>query len=99
MNVLVAMIAGNAAAHVRQDTPTADGGLSVPFQGAVRDVGSSLSSWIESVTGLGPDNQGKILLSVLTVILIYLLRALIVRMVERRADDPRLLYQWPTPSS
>ncbi len=54
MYVLVAMIAGNAAAPARQDTATADSGLSVPFQGTVRDVGSGVFSWIESVTGLGP---------------------------------------------
>ena len=99
MNVPVAMLASFSAAHARQDTAMADSGLSMPFQGAVRDVGSGVFSWIESVTGLAPHTQGKILLSLLTIVLIYLIRALIVRMVERRADDPRLVYQWSKTSS
>lgn len=99
MNVPVAIFTSLSAAHVQQDTATTGSGLFMPFQGAVRGVGSGLSSWIESVTGLGPGTQGKILLSLMTVVLIYLLRALILRLVERRADDPRVLYQWSKTSS
>jgi len=61
----------------------------------VRPVAQAVSEgWIESVLGLSPSTQIKIGLSVAAVLLVWLLRRLLVRYVDRRVDDARHRYQW-----
>jgi small-conductance mechanosensitive channel len=62
-------------------------------------VGSGITAWIESVSGLSAGTQAKVLISVLAVALIYLLRRVLMRVVERQVEDPKLLYQWSKSSS
>lgn len=52
-----------------------------------------LMEWIEGLTGMGFEIQGKIVTSLLALLTVYLLRRLVMRVVDRRVDDPRLLYQ------
>lgn len=60
---------------------------------------TALMGWIQGLTGLTFDTQGKIFTSVVVVVLVYLLRRLVMRVVDRRVDDSRLLYQWSKGSS
>ncbi len=74
-------------------------GVGTPVEGVVREMGSGVTAWVQGVTGLGPDSQMNLVLSFLAVVLVYALRALVLRVVDRRVDDPRLLYQWSKTSS
>jgi small-conductance mechanosensitive channel len=49
---------------------------------------------LESVLGLTPDVQGKILLSLIVLFAVWLIHRLLLRTVDRRLDDPRARYQW-----
>jgi len=55
--------------------------------------------WIEGVSGMGPETQDNVLLSILAVILIYGFRRVTLRIVDRKVEDPRLVYQWSKSSS
>ena len=55
--------------------------------------------WVQSMTGLGPEAQNNLLFSLLTVVLLYGFRRLVLRVVERRVDDPKVQYQWAKSSS
>ncbi|MFC1660135.1 mechanosensitive ion channel family protein [Gemmatimonadota bacterium] len=65
----------------------------------LQDVGTGVSAWIEAATGVSPGTQIKILLSVLAVVLVYAMKRVVMRVVEGRVDDPKLLYQWSKTSS
>jgi len=71
----------------------------MPEEGVMRDVEMGVRGWVEGVTGMGPETQNSILLSLLAVILIYGLRRVALRVVDRRVDDPKLVYQWSKSSS
>jgi small-conductance mechanosensitive channel len=70
-----------------------------PREDVLEGVGSGISAWIESATGLSPETQGKLLLSVLAVLVVYGLRRLVMRIVDRRVTEPKVLYQWSKTSS
>jgi small-conductance mechanosensitive channel len=76
------------------DTTSASGG-----RGVLDGVTAGARDWIANLTGLGPESQANILKSVLVVILIYGLRHLILRVVDRRVEDPKVAYQWSKSSS
>jgi len=76
------------------DTLVADSGASSQVRGVVQDVGTGITAWIEGLTGLSPEAQGNVLLSFLAVVLIYALRKLVIRVVDRRVEDPKVVYQW-----
>jgi small-conductance mechanosensitive channel len=59
----------------------------------------ALMEWIEDLTGMGFETQGKIVTSLLALLTVYLLRRIVMRVVDRRVDDPRLMYQWSKGSS
>jgi small-conductance mechanosensitive channel len=67
-------------------------------QGGVQEPGGSflaeLSGGIESALGLEPEVQTKILLSVLALLVVWLVRRLVLRAVERKLKDPRARYRW-----
>jgi len=50
--------------------------------------------WVQGLTGLSFQSQAKILTSLVAVLGVYLLRHLILRVVDRKVDDSKLLYQW-----
>jgi small-conductance mechanosensitive channel len=68
-------------------------------EGMVGGVASGVREWIASATGMGPETQNHLLLSVLAVVLVYGLRRLVLRVVQGRVDDPKLIYQWSKSSS
>jgi small-conductance mechanosensitive channel len=76
-----------------------DSGLAGPVGELFRGAGSGFRDWLHGTTGLGPEAQRNLLLSVVGIVIIYTIRHLVLRVVNRRVDDPRLLYQWSKVSS
>jgi len=60
---------------------------------------TALMEWVQGLTGLSFVTQGKLFTSFLTILSIYILRRVVMRVVDRRVDDSRLLYQWSKGSS
>lgn len=60
---------------------------------------TAIMEWIQGLTGLSAESQVKLFTSILVVLLVYLLRRVVLRVVERRTEDSRLLYQWSKGSS
>lgn len=60
---------------------------------------TALGEWIQGLTGLTFASQGKILTSLVAILGVYILRRIVMRVVDRRVDDSRLLYQWSKGSS
>jgi len=79
-----------------QDPDTAS---RLPGGEVIRDVEQGVRGWIERLTTLGPESQNHVLFSVVTVLLIYALRRVVMKVVDRKVDDPRLVYQWSKSSS
>ena len=76
-----------------------DGEVASPVEELLRGAGTGVRDWIQGVTGMGPETQNNLLLSVLAIVLIYATRRVVLRLVDRRVDDPRTLYQWSKSSS
>jgi small-conductance mechanosensitive channel len=55
--------------------------------------------WVQGFTGLTFESQGKIFTSIVALVSVYLLRRIVMRVVDRRVEDPRVLYQWSKGSS
>jgi small-conductance mechanosensitive channel len=55
---------------------------------------TALLEWVQALTGLSLQSQAKVLTSLAAVLCVYLLRRIILRVVDRRVDDSKLLYQW-----
>ncbi len=70
-----------------------------PMEGVVQDMGSGISAWVQGVTGLRPETLRNLLLSLVVVVLLYALRRIVLRVVDRRVDDPGQAYQWSKSSS
>jgi len=82
-----------------QDTSS----IPLPRQGllqeTVQGMRTGVSGWLEALTGVGPEVQGKLFLSLLAILCIYALRHVVMRVVDRRVEDPRIRYQWSKGSS
>ena len=76
-----------------------DSTMIIPGQGVMRDMEVGVRGWVEGVTGMGVELQDNILLSVLAVVFIYGLRGILLRIVDRKVHDPRIIYQWSKSSS
>jgi len=50
--------------------------------------------FLDSVVGLGPETQEKLAASVIGLLIIVLVRFAVLRVVNRRIQDPRHLYRW-----
>jgi small-conductance mechanosensitive channel len=68
-------------------------------EGVIEGVVQGIRSWVETATGMGPEVQDNVLFSALAVVLIYGTRQLALRVVHRRIEDPKLVYQWSKSSS
>lgn len=55
-----------------------------------RQVGEA----VESLLGLGPQVQGKLLLSLLVLLVVWAIHRIFLRTVDRKLKDPRTRYQW-----
>ncbi|MDX1566647.1 MAG: mechanosensitive ion channel [Longimicrobiales bacterium] len=65
-------------------------GSSLPFD---------LGEWLRSSVGLGTETQEKLLWSVVAVLLLWLLRRVVMRVVADRVESTRARYQWSKTSS
>ncbi len=52
-----------------------------------------ISGWIENALGMSPDLQGKLLITLLALMLVALIRYLILRLAFRKSEDVRLRYR------
>jgi small-conductance mechanosensitive channel len=55
---------------------------------------SQLTEWLQKAMGLSPDIQGKLLISILTILVMLLLRRLILGIVFQRIEDVLVRYRW-----
>ena len=53
-----------------------------------------LTNWIEKFTGLSALTQGKILSSILIILILGMIRIIILRFVWRRTENVQLRYRW-----
>lgn len=53
-----------------------------------------VGTWVEQTLGIGPEVQGKILASLVTILVLWLLRQIVVRALIDRLKDARTRYQW-----
>jgi len=58
------------------------------------EAASRLTEMVESFVGIGPGVQVKLLLSALAIAVLWLVRRLVLRVANRRIEDPRARYQW-----
>jgi small-conductance mechanosensitive channel len=61
--------------------------------GAVRGAQGAAET-VESVLGVGAQLQGKLILSLLVLLVIWVGHRIFLRMVDRKLQDPRTRYQW-----
>ncbi|MEA3475080.1 MAG: mechanosensitive ion channel [Candidatus Cloacimonadota bacterium] len=54
----------------------------------------NLYELIQKITGLYPEAQTKLLISVLIILILWLIRFLILKIVWRRSEDVRIRYLW-----
>jgi len=71
----------------------------IPGEGVLSGVETGVRTWVEGLTGIGPESQNNVLLSILAVIIVYGLRRVALRLVDRKVADPKLVYQWSKSSS
>ncbi len=77
----------------------ADTVLPPAAEGVMRDMELGVRSWIESVTGIGYQSQNHVLLSLVAIVVVYALRRVLLRIVDKRVEDPKVIYQWSKNSS
>lgn len=53
-----------------------------------------ISLWLEQNIGIGPATQGKIIASLVAVLVLWILRQVLLHTLIRRIKDPRSRYQW-----
>jgi small-conductance mechanosensitive channel len=53
-----------------------------------------ITDWIEGVTGLSPAVQGKIFTSLIVIIILWLIRIIVIRIIWRKTEDPYVRYRW-----
>ncbi len=53
-----------------------------------------LTDWLHRLTGIGPEYQARVLSTLVVVAVLWLTRALVLRIVRRRTDNLRLQYRW-----
>jgi len=53
-----------------------------------------VSDWLSTVAGISEAMQGKLLATLITILALFALRVLVVRIVSQRFEDPGTLYRW-----
>jgi small-conductance mechanosensitive channel len=53
-----------------------------------------LKEWIHRSTGLSPEIQSMVLISIVTIFIVLVLRQLILRIISKKFEDVRVLYRW-----
>jgi small-conductance mechanosensitive channel len=54
----------------------------------------AFTNWLHYNLGLESETQGKILISLLAILVLWSLRRLILRVISRRTDDVKIRYRW-----
>ncbi|MCB9503541.1 MAG: mechanosensitive ion channel family protein [Deferribacteres bacterium] len=60
---------------------------------------SSLSQWLYQVTGINPALQSDLLASVITILVLWLIRKIIIRIVWQKTEAVQLRYRWQKTST
>ncbi|RKY99548.1 MAG: mechanosensitive ion channel family protein [Candidatus Hydrothermota bacterium] len=60
---------------------------------------AGISQWIQSVTGMSPELQAKLVYSLAVALLLYVLRYFTIKVVKRSTDDIRSIYYWQKSTS
>jgi small-conductance mechanosensitive channel len=55
---------------------------------------SGLREWLDTLLGVAPETPQRLLATAITILAVILIRALILRLVNRRVDSARALYRW-----
>ncbi len=55
---------------------------------------SSVRDWVQDITGLHPEIQNKIFITLLIILVLWLLRSIAVRILWRRTENPHTRYRW-----
>jgi small-conductance mechanosensitive channel len=58
-----------------------------------------LTEWLEETIGLSPETQGKLFISIVTILILYILRGNILRIALRRKDNLQTRYRWQQTSN
>lgn len=53
-----------------------------------------ITDWIEGFTGLSPAVQGKIFTSLIVIIILWMIRIIVIRIIWRKTEDPYVRYRW-----
>jgi small-conductance mechanosensitive channel len=53
-----------------------------------------ITNWIKEFTGLSPGMQAKIFTSLIVIIILWLIRTIVIRVVWRKTEDPYTRYRW-----
>jgi small-conductance mechanosensitive channel len=85
--------------QIQSQVDTAGSSASEAVVDSVRWSLTALQEWIVGLTGLSLASQGKIFTSLVAVLSVYLLRRIVLGVVDRKVDDSRLIYQWSKGSS
>lgn len=54
----------------------------------------SIGTWIENFSGIGPVMQHKLFASLSLLLFIWLVRKFVIRVVQRKTEDPYIRYRW-----
>ena len=79
-----------------------DPGTATPLEAVADSVpggAGTLVGWVSGISGLSAESLGKITTSLLVLLGIYILRRIVVKVVDRKVDNARLTYQWSNGSS
>ena len=79
-----------------------DPGTATPVEAVADSVpggAGTLVGWVSGISGLSAESLGKITTSLLVLLGIYILRRIVVKVVDRKVDNARLTYQWSKGSS
>jgi len=53
-----------------------------------------ITKWIQEFTGLSPELQERIFTSLIVIVLLWLIRTIVIRIVSHKTEDPYTRYHW-----
>jgi len=54
----------------------------------------NITDWFQKFSGLSPETQAKIFTSLIVIIILWLIRIIVIRLVWRKTEDPYTRYHW-----
>jgi len=55
---------------------------------------NALREWLHPLLGVSPENAHRLIATAIAILAVVVVRALVLRVVNRRIEDPRALYWW-----